>query len=111
MRFERFPIVLALLLTLSLATAPMFGQSLTTGSINGTVLDPSHAVVPNAPVDLKGLDTGSTASTVTSASGGYSFNLLKPGRYQIIVKQAGFAEVSRKPCKSRSARTLRRISI
>ena len=51
MRFERFPIVLAVLLTLSLATAPMFGQSLTTGSINGTVLDPSHAVVPNAPVD------------------------------------------------------------
>ena len=94
MRFERFPIVLALLLTLSLATAPMFGQSLTTGSINGTVLDPSHAVVPNAPVELKGLDTGSTASTVTSSSGGYSFNLLKPGRYQIIVKQAGFAEVA-----------------
>ena len=48
MRFERFPIVLAVLLTLSLATAPMFGQSLTTGNINGTVLDPSHAVVPNA---------------------------------------------------------------
>ncbi len=94
MRFERFPIVLALLLTLSLATAPMFGQSLTTGSINGTVLDPSHAVVPNAPVELKGLDTGSTASTTTSSSGGYSFNLLRPGRYQIVVKQAGFAEVA-----------------
>ena len=94
MRFERFPIVLALLLTLTLATAPMFGQSLTTGSINGTVLDPSHAVVPNAPVTLKGLDTGSTASTTTNASGGYSFNLLKPGRYQVVVKQAGFAEVA-----------------
>ena len=94
MRFERFPIVLALLLTLSLATAPMFGQSLTTGNITGTVFDPSHAVVPNAPVSLKGLDTGSTASTITNASGGYSFGLLKPGRYQVIVKQAGFAEVA-----------------
>ena len=71
----------------------MFGQSLTTGNITGTVLDPSHAVVPNATVNLKGLDTGSTASTTTNASGGYSFNLLKPGRYQITVKQAGFAEV------------------
>jgi hypothetical protein len=92
MRFERFPMVLAVLLTLSLATAPMFGQSLTTGSITGTVLDPSHAVVPNAPVSLKGLDTGSTASTTTNSNGGYSFNLLKPGHYQVTVQQAGFAE-------------------
>jgi Carboxypeptidase regulatory-like domain len=94
MRFERFPIVLALLFTLSLATAPMFGQSLTTGNITGTVLDPSHAVVPSAPVGLKGLDTGSTASTTTNSSGGYSFSLLKPGRYQITVKEPGFAEVT-----------------
>jgi hypothetical protein len=94
MRFERFPMVLAVLLTLSLATAPMFGQSLTTGSITGTVLDPSHAVVPNAPVSLTGLDTGSTASTTTNSSGGYSFSLLRPGHYQVTVKQAGFAEVA-----------------
>jgi hypothetical protein len=94
MRFERFPIVLALLLTLSLATAPMFGQSLTTGNITGTVLDPSHAVVPNATVSLKGLDTGSTASTTANSNGGYSFALLKPGRYAVTVKQAGFAEVT-----------------
>jgi hypothetical protein len=94
MRFERFPIVVAVLLALSLATVPMFGQSLTTGNITGTVLDPSHAVVPNSPVSLKGLDTGSTASTTTSSSGGYSFSLLKPGRYQVSVKQGGFAEVT-----------------
>ena len=57
MRFERFPIVVALLLTLSLATVPMFGQSLTTGNITGTVTDPSHAVVASATVNLKGLET------------------------------------------------------
>lgn len=94
MRFERLPFVVAVLLALSLATAPLFGQSLTTGNISGTVLDPSHAVVPNAPVSLKGLDTGSTASTTTSSSGGYTFSLLKPGHYQVSVKQAGFAEVA-----------------
>jgi len=93
MRFERFPIVVALLLTLSLATVPMFGQSLTTGNITGTVTDPSHAVVASATVNLKGLETGSTATTVTSASGGYSFSLLKPGHYQLTVKQGGFSEL------------------
>ncbi len=93
MRFVRLPIVLAGLLALCVATAPMFGQSLTTGNITGTVLDPSHAVVSGAPVILKGLDTGSTASTTTNSNGGYSFSLLKPGHYQLTVKQAGFAEV------------------
>jgi hypothetical protein len=93
MRSGRFPIVLALLFTLFLATAPMFGQSLTTGNITGTVFDPSHAVVPGAPVTLKGLDTGSTASTTTNSNGGYSFSLLKPGHYEVTVKQSGFAEV------------------
>jgi Carboxypeptidase regulatory-like domain len=92
MRFERLPFVVVVLLALSLATAPLFGQSLTTGNITGTVLDPSHAVVPNAPVSLKGLDTGSTASTTTNSNGGYTFSLLRPGRYQVTVAQAGFAE-------------------
>src|SRR5579871_4415369 len=93
MRFERFPIVIALLLSLCVATAPMFGQSLTTGNISGTVLDPSRAVVPGATVNLKGLDTGSQATTTANASGSYNFSLLKPGRYKVSVKQPGFAEV------------------
>ena len=97
MRSGRFPIVLALLFTLSLATAPMFGQSLTTGNITGTVLDPSHAVVSGAPVTLKGLDTGTLASTTTNSNGGYSFSLLKPGHYQITVKQAGFGRMMDEP--------------
>ncbi len=93
MRFERLPIVLAVLLALCLATTPMFGQSLTTGNISGTVFDQSHAVVPGATVNLKGLDTGSTATATTSATGTYSFNLLRPGRYEVSVKQGGFAEL------------------
>jgi hypothetical protein len=71
----------------------MFGQSLTTGNITGTVYDPSHAIVPGATVNLKGLDTGSTASTTSNSSGGFSFSLLKPGHYELTVKQGGFAEV------------------
>jgi hypothetical protein len=93
MRFDRFPMVLVVLLALSLLTAPLFGQSLTTGNITGSVYDPSHAIVPGAGVILKGLDTGSNAATTTNASGGYSFSLLRPGRYEIRVKQSGFAEV------------------
>ncbi len=92
MRFERFPIVvLALTVALCLSTAA-FGQSLTTGNITGTVSDPSSAVVPGAKVNLKGVDTGYTASTTTGSSGSYNFGLLRPGNYQVSVKQSGFAE-------------------
>jgi Carboxypeptidase regulatory-like domain len=93
MRFQRFPVVvLVLTLAVCLSTAAAFGQSLTTGNITGTVSDPSNAVVPGAKVNLKGTDTGYTASTTTNSSGSYNFGLLKPGNYQVSVKQSGFAE-------------------
>jgi hypothetical protein len=94
MRFERFPRFAVVLLSLCLATVAMFGQSLTTGNISGTLFDPSHAVVPGATVVLKGLETGSSATTTTSNTGAYSFNLLKPGHYQLSVKQSGFGELT-----------------
>ena len=93
MRFERFPMILAVVAMLCLVAMPMFGQSLTTGNVTGTLLDPSRAVVPGTTVNLKSLDNGSTATTTTSSTGSYSFNLLRPGRYEISVKQAGFAEL------------------
>src|SRR6202022_3744170 len=93
MRFERIPIFLAFMLLLCLVTVPVFGQSLTTGNITGTVYDPAHAVIPGATVTLKGLDTGSSATTAAKSTGGYNFSLLKPGRYQVGVKQPGFAEL------------------
>ena len=94
MRFERFPITVVVgLLTLCLATAPMFGQSLTTGNVSGTLFDPSHAVVPGATITLKSLDNGTTATDTTSSTGTYHFSLLKPGSYQVTVRQPGFAEL------------------
>src|SRR5260370_18966889 len=93
MRSEHFTVVLALMLALGVATVPIFGQSLTTGNVTGTLYDPAHAVIPGAAVTLKGLDTGSSATTSTNSTGGYNFSLLKPGRYQVGVKQPGFAEL------------------
>ena len=52
---------------------------------------PSHAVVANATVELKSLDEGSTQSTKTNGTGAYKFSLLKPGKYQVTVKETGFS--------------------
>lgn len=68
------------------------GQSLITGSIAGRVTDPTGAVVTDAAITLKSLDTGLTQTTSTSNEGTFRFNLLKPGRYEISVNVAGFAK-------------------
>ena len=48
--------LLAAFVLLLPGTSP--GQSLTSGDVTGTVLDPSGAAVPNATVTLKNNDTG-----------------------------------------------------
>jgi hypothetical protein len=81
-----------LVLTLVL-TSPAAGQSLIAGGISGRVTDPAGAVVPNARVDLKSLDTGETQTAKTGEEGTYRFNLLKPGRYLVSTSVTGFARV------------------
>src|ERR1017187_10391768 len=81
-------------LTISLLLAPaLFAQSLTTGDIAGTLKDPSGAVVPNATLTLKSLDTGSTQNSMTDASGEFRFRLLKTGTYMVSTRPAGFQKL------------------
>jgi hypothetical protein len=75
-------------LVLSVA-APALAQRIT-GTIRGTVTDSTAAVVPGATVNLKGEDTGLARSTVTNASGNYSFTDLPVGSYQVSVELTGF---------------------
>jgi Carboxypeptidase regulatory-like domain len=91
MKLFRMGVVVAFLLMLVLAGYAA-GQSLTLGSIAGRVTDPAGAVIPNAAVGLKSLDTGETQTTNTNGEGAYRFNLLKPGRYEISTSVAGFAK-------------------
>ena len=55
-----------------------FAQTTTTSELSGTVADPSGAVVPNAKVALKSVETGSAQSSQTNATGFYKFSLLQP---------------------------------
>ena len=92
MNCKRF-LLFTLLLTLAgclLASTMTFAQSATTGEINGTVTDPSGAVLPNVPVTLKSLDKGFTQTGTSNAQGAYRFALLAPGSYSISASQPGF---------------------
>ena len=87
--FTRGTVLFVLTFLLLLAPA-LFAQSLTTGDIAGTLKDPSGAVVPNATMTLKSLDTGSTQNSMTDASGEFRFRLLKTGTYMVSTSPAGF---------------------
>src|SRR4051812_2911659 len=63
----------------------------TTGSIVGTVADPSGAAVPGATVTITNELTGIAAiPTVTDSSGNYVATALPPGRYSVTVERTGF---------------------
>ena len=62
----------------------------TGGSVSGTVKDASGAVVPDATVSAKNLDTGLQVRGATNSGGFYSFAELPVGRYTIAIEKTGF---------------------
>ena len=61
------------------------------GAINGTVTDPSGALVPNAQVRITEIATSADHNTVTTADGQFSVQDLPPGNYAITIVSPGFA--------------------
>ena len=82
--------VLTLFLLL-LSDVALLGAQTFRGSINGTVTDPSGAVVPNAQVQAIETATSVNHNTVTTADGQFSVQDLPLGDYKIVVAASGFA--------------------
>jgi hypothetical protein len=68
---------------------PMVAQ-VDTGTILGTVRDPSGAVVPGAKITVSNEGTSFTQNTTTSGSGSYVVTPLRIGTYSVEVEQPGF---------------------
>ena len=71
-------------------TAPLLAQSVAS-SISGTVTDAQKAVIPQAAVTLRNVETSVQLSAETNSSGSYSFPSVAPGRYALSVAREGFA--------------------
>lgn len=90
-RLNQFVVILlAMFLWLGFSGLPARGQVLS-GSIVGTVTDPSQAVIPGAQVAIRDLGTNQVLRTTTNASGLYSFEVLQPGTYEVKVTKSGFS--------------------
>jgi carbon monoxide dehydrogenase subunit G len=72
----------------------MFSQSISSGTVTGTVTDPSGAVISDAGVQLRNSVTGYEQSTKTDNSGAFRFNNVPHNPYRLTVKADGFAATS-----------------
>jgi outer membrane receptor protein involved in Fe transport len=86
-------VVLTLVLILSLLPTAVAQE--TTGGLQGTVKDPSGAVVPGAQVVVTGTALVGKKELVTDSSGYYRFANLPPGTYNIAVTAKGFRTLKR----------------
>src|SRR6267378_1460971 len=81
-------LVLAILAVLSLAAAA--DAQTFRGAINGTVMDPSGAVVPSAAVKATESTTGIDHTTTTTNDGVFAFQDIPLGFYKVTVTASGF---------------------
>jgi hypothetical protein len=62
-------------------------------TLTGRVTDPSGAVVPQATVTARSVDTGISTTTETTSEGYYTLPSLPPGRYEVTIAKPGFVAV------------------
>ncbi|HEX6716384.1 MAG TPA: TonB-dependent receptor [Pyrinomonadaceae bacterium] len=81
----------SVILTLLIIPSIVAQTQITTGTIQGTVIDANGAAVPGANVEIKNLDTNFSRSLTTNDEGRFVAPLLQPGNYSVTVSKQGFA--------------------
>lgn len=94
-QFERLvksaqAMALACLIIFTFGTSKALAQA-DQGAITGLVQDASGAVVPNADVTLRNVDTGLVIHARTNDSGNYVFSPIKIGNYSVTAAAPGFS--------------------
>jgi hypothetical protein len=62
-------------------------------ALEGTIVDPTSAVIPGATVTAINKGTGLTRAATTDDRGRYVLSLLPPGDYVVTISKEGFAEL------------------
>jgi hypothetical protein len=85
------PVSLLCSLCLLLCPFALLAQTtISTGSIQGSVSDPSGAVVGGAKISISNKATGRVITTRTTSAGAYASGALTPGDYTLRVEAQGF---------------------
>jgi outer membrane receptor protein involved in Fe transport len=84
---------LLLAVLIAFSASSLFAQATASGTIAGTVLDKSQAVVTGANVVITSKATNSTRSVTTDDTGRFRFDLLSAGAYSLKITKQGFSSV------------------
>jgi hypothetical protein len=91
MSSKRVALLLAALFCLFAVTpSSLFAQSVSTGTVAGTVTDPSGGAIVGATVTLTDTATNSARTEVTNDTGRYFFANVVPSKYTVSVSKTGF---------------------
>jgi carboxypeptidase family protein len=91
MSSKRVAVLLAALFCLFAVTpSSLFGQAASTGTVAGTVTDPSGSAVVGATVTLSDTATNITRTESTNDSGRYFFANVVPSTYNVSINKTGF---------------------
>ena len=82
-------ILVITVLSLMLGLGQVFAQSTVSGGINGKVVDPQGAVIPNATVTITNTGTNKSANITSKSDGAFRFPNLQPGTYTLTVLSQG----------------------
>jgi hypothetical protein len=75
----------------ALSVPGLWAQNVT-GTLTGTVMDSTGAVVPEVTVTMKNEASGDIRTTVTNTEGFFSINAVQPGDYTVSVDAKGFSK-------------------
>jgi hypothetical protein len=97
--------VVQVVCTLALLSASAFGQD-PRGTITGTVIDATDAVIPGVTVRATNTETGVAAAAVSNAAGNYHIPFLLPGVYRVTAELTGFKRFARDRVEVRVGETV-----
>ena len=88
---RRFSFLVLALVTVLMFPPRLIAQDSATGSIRGTVLDPSGGLIAQASIAVVNIATGMRYSATSNAEGGFTLDLLPPGDYSARVEAQGMS--------------------
>jgi len=87
--------ILGISLLALLSAPPALRAQATTGTIYGTVVDESKAILPGVTIQVRNVENGATRALVTDENGRYRALNLPPGLYSVSSELQGFAPARR----------------
>jgi hypothetical protein len=83
----------------------VYAQSIT-GSLTGSIIDPTDAAIAGASLTLRNPATGAERTLSSDQAGRFFFGTLQPGSYTLSIEQAGFKRFERTEIPVSAAETV-----